>query len=164
MSEIESIDLNHNYIYDYKSYKEKKGIFVYPKSTFISNSKVNQWSKLKNTFQSKIEIRTKDDIFNISSKLIFGNIEDWELFKYLAILSSTKNKIEYTYFLKGEKYGQSELTVVEKNFTLVKSIFFVINNSRVPLKKFIIDFEKKTSINNLNLIVKDYFKEEELPF
>jgi len=167
ISVIEIIRLKHNYVYSYESYLEKKPIFIFSKrnmsSTIFDEVKpeINLWDELKNTFQSKIEICTEDNNFTIPSKLIFGNIEDWILFKYLAIIDSKGKNIGYDYYTIGERYGQSDATIVNRDFTIIKSLFCIVDNVKIAFKKFAVDFEKNISPNELDKIVKTYFRKIE---
>lgn len=117
---------------------------------------VNDWSKIKNSYRLKIYFEVSGAYIKIPLCLLFGDIKDWVLFKYLAIIESKLPDVSFTYFSKGERYGYNYSKVIQYNETIIKTFHVLNENKPVPLLNYIKHLERGYSTSMVNSIVKQY--------
>lgn len=160
-SHIFKIRIKHDFIFDYDDFVNKKEIYVYSEDE--EGGEINYWKKYKNTYRLKLEIKTtSDEKFSLPIEPFFGEIEDWVLFKYLAILDYENPFITYKFYSKGEKYGYGESTVVKFENKILKSLFCLESGEKVPIIKYVEEYEKESNQEDLNSLVMTYLERIEI--
>lgn len=153
---IEKIRISDKYNYDFDKYMRKE--FLDDSLELANGDLVNMWQIVKNDYATKVCITTcKNDIIAIPLKVIFGVVEDWDLFSLMSVLEVLQTEINYEYYKIGEKYGKSEASITKIDNKIIKNIICIDNGKSISLKQFAENFIKVNSSQKLLEIVKLYF-------
>jgi hypothetical protein len=162
-SRIETIRIDFDFWYDYEDYINKKEIYVQGAELESDGSEINYWKKYKNTHRQKLSVKTiSSNKFDFPIKPFFGEIEDWVLIKYLAILEYEIVPIVYSFYNKGEKFGYSDSTIVKYDNKIIKSIFCYDDSGKIPILKYLEDYDNNADQKEIEVIVTTYFEKLEI--
>lgn len=154
---ISKIRISENYYYEFNKYLKKDFLDDFTKLS--DENALDMWQIVKLDYSTKIFLTTeKNRIITIPLKLLFGTIEDWDLYSIMAILEYLKPEINYQYYEIGENYGKSKSSITMINKKIIKSINCLYNDVEIPLNQFAENFKKSASNQNLREIAKMYFE------
>lgn len=151
------------YIFDYQN-----GHFYYNFESYLKDIELKEINSLpvlnreqkSKRYNQKINIVTSENklIIKIPRGYFFNDTKDWQLYQIFAVLEYYKPEISYVYYKPGEKYGEGENTIVERENTLIKKIFIYHNNQNVLISSFINEQLNLISQSQLAEFVKSYFE------
>ena len=154
---ISKIRISEYYYYEFNKYLKKDFLDDFTKLS--DANALDMWQIVKLDYSTKIFVTTeKNRIINIPLKLLFGTIEDWDLYSIMAILEYLKPEINYQYYEIGENYGRSKSSITMFDKKIIKSINCLYNDVEIPLNQFAENFKKSASNLNLRDIAKMYFE------
>jgi len=136
-----------NYLSDLKSYNSNQ------------NNIFNKEEKSKR-YNQKIDIllSEKSERIKILRGIFFNETKDWELFRILSILEFYQPELCYVYYKVGEKYGETDNTIVKLENKLINKLFIYHNNQNVFIKTFIDEQMEFLDETEINKIVNIYFE------
>jgi len=122
---------------------------------------LDDWKKMRKTNFAKVFFITENNfLLKIPLRYLMPEYEDWEILEFLTILNYEKPIIEFKYYKIGELYNPPHQdSIVKYENKIVKSIFLVENELRMPLCKFVKQKRNILTDNEFENLLESYIFE-----
>ena len=139
--------------YTYEKYVNDLKIIKSGENIILNNE------EKRRRFNQKITILTsiKNYRINFLRGYFFSDAKDWQVFEVIAILEYYRPKVCFIYYKVGEKYGETDDTIVQEENTLIKEFYIYHNYENILMKTYYDNILSIINQEELSKIVKIFF-------